>query len=103
MDKVNNISNSPIQSPIQDKYDIKSKPLFIGVTGGTAGGKTSICDIIKREFGHHCCIVTFDNFYKGLSDEQHEDAGNYNFDSPNALDFDLAFEKIKELLEYKDV
>ena len=76
--------------------------MFIGVTGGTAGGKTSICDVIAEEFGDHCCIVTFDNFYKGLSDEDHNDAGNYNFDSPNALDFDLAYEKIQELLSYED-
>ena len=26
-------------------FDIKKRPLFIGVTGGTAGGKTSICDM----------------------------------------------------------
>ena len=47
--------------------------------------------------------MTFDSFYKGLSDEQHENAANYNFDSPQALDFDLAYEKICELLEYKDI
>ena len=26
-------------------FDIKKRTLFIGVTGGTAGGKTSICDM----------------------------------------------------------
>jgi uridine kinase len=58
---------------------------------------------IKREFEHKCCVVTFDSFYSGLTDEQHLDAANYNFDSPNALDFDLAYQKISELLTYKDV
>jgi len=53
---------------------------------------------IKREFKHKCCLISFDSFYKGLSPEDHDNAANYNFDSPNALDFDLAFEKIKELL-----
>jgi uridine kinase len=47
--------------------DISMKPLFIGVTGGTAGGKTTVCEIIKEEFQDMCSIVTFDNFYKGLS------------------------------------
>lgn len=84
-------------------FDVKKRPLLIGVTGGTAGGKTSICDIIKREFQHRCCVVTFDNFYKGLSDEDHKNAENYNFDSPNALDFDLAYEAITKLLMYQDV
>mmetsp|Transcript_13497 Transcript_13497/g.22983 ORF Transcript_13497/g.22983 Transcript_13497/m.22983 type:complete len:160 (+) Transcript_13497:13-492(+) len=86
-----------------EKFNIKQRPLFIGVTGGTAGGKTSICDIIKREFGHRCCVLSFDSFYKGLSDDEHEDAENYNFDSPNALDFDLAYEKIRELMAYQDI
>jgi len=48
-------------------------------------------------------LISFDSFYKGLSPEDHENAANYNFDSPNALDFDLALEKIKDLLQYKDV
>jgi len=33
-----------------------------------------------------------------LSDEDHANADNYNFDHPNALDFDLAFEKINDLI-----
>jgi uridine kinase len=78
--------------------DVSMKPLFIGVTGGTAGGKTTVCDIIAKEFEGMCSTVTFDNFYKGLTPEQHGDADNYNFDSPNALDFDLCFSKLKELL-----
>lgn len=85
------------------KIDLNVKPLFIGVTGGTASGKTSVCEIIQQEFGQMCCLVPFDSFYKGLSDEQHHDAANYNFDSPNALDFDLAYEKVLQLLRYEDV
>ena len=52
---------------------------------------------------NRCSIVTFDNFYKGLTKEEHDNAENYDFDSPNALDFDLAYSKISELLTYKDV
>lgn len=35
-------------------------------------------------------------------DEEHEDAANYNFDHPNALDLDLAFEKLNELSSGQD-
>lgn len=84
------------------QINVNKKPFFIGVTGGTAGGKTSICNIIRQQFANRCVVVTFDNFYKGLTHEQHLDAANYNFDSPNALDFDLAYEKITELLNFKD-
>ena len=27
------------------KFDLTKKPLFIGVTGGTASGKTSLCEM----------------------------------------------------------
>ena len=37
------------------------------------------------------------------SDEDHDDAANYNFDHPNALDFDLAYEKLNELIRGHDV
>ena len=83
-----------------EKLDLRSKPFFIGVTGGTAGGKTSICEIIKREFGHKCTIMTFDCFYKDLTQKEIDNIANVNFDSPNALDFDLAFEKVKGLLSF---
>jgi uridine kinase len=39
------------------------KPIFIGVTGGTASGKTSLCKRIGQKLKED--IV--DNFYKGLS------------------------------------
>ena len=34
-----------VSTPGTKVFDIKKRPLFIGVTGGTAGGKTSICDM----------------------------------------------------------
>ena len=40
------------------------------------------------------------NFFSRLfrRDAEHNDAANYNFDHPDALDFDLAFAKLNELL-----
>ena len=61
---------------------------MIGVCGGTASGKTSLCKRIEERFQDDITIVSCDNYYRGLTDEQHEDAANYNFDHPDALDFD---------------
>ena len=33
------------ESDSGEKFDITKKPLFIGVTGGTASGKTSLCEM----------------------------------------------------------
>ena len=37
--------NRSASTPSTQVFDIRKRPLFIGVTGGTAGGKTSICDM----------------------------------------------------------
>ena len=71
------------------------KPVLIGITGGTASGKTSLCMRIAERIGLDCTYIALDSFYKGLSEEDHHDASNYNFDHPNALDFDCAYEVIK--------
>ena len=80
----------------------KVRPLFIGVTGGTASGKTSLCRRLGEQLKTNVALVSLDHFYKGLSDEDHDNAHLYNFDHPDALDFELAYEKITELLDDRD-
>ena len=63
--------------------------LVIGVCGGSASGKTSICrDIIERLSHHRVNIISQDNFYKPL--DQSINTDTYNFDHPDAIDF-IAF------------
>lgn len=38
-----------------------------------------------------------------ISEEEHNDADNYNFDHPNSLDFDLAYECLQKLLKGEGV
>ncbi|TNV78732.1 hypothetical protein FGO68_gene8479 [Halteria grandinella] len=85
----------------QDKPFVK--PLFIGVTGGTASGKTSLCRRITERIGINVSYISLDSFYKGLSHEDHANAHNYNFDHPNALDFDLAYTLLSQILKGKDI
>src|SRR5689334_6720250 len=62
-----------------------SKPFLIGVSGGTASGKTSVCDLILNQLGdHRVAIISQDCFYKNLSPEEKQKAANknYNFDHP---------------------
>lgn len=74
------------------------RPLLVGVSGGTASGKTSVCRIITQALGINCVLISMDNFYKGLSPEDHDNAANYNFDHPNALDFDELHKCLSNLL-----
>jgi len=78
------------------------RPLIVGATGGTASGKTSMCLRIRERLGEKVTIISLDSFYKGLSEEDHANAANYDFDHPRALDFDLAFEVLTDLMQGRD-
>ena len=87
-----------IEKELNGIIEVDNKPILVGLTGGTASGKTSLCKLISERFENEIAIVSFDSFYKGLCEEDHEDAENYDFDHPNALDFDEAFNVLKTLM-----
>jgi len=68
----------------------KKKPFIIGVCGGTASGKTSVCeDILKKLENQRVVIISQDSFYASLTEEQLKTVHSYNFDHPNAFDWPL--------------
>ncbi len=68
---------------------------FIYYNSGSAAGKTTLCESIFREMildgEFKICIISLDCFYRGV-DKTKCDPKNYNFDHPDALNFDLAYE-----------
>ncbi|CAI4227209.1 unnamed protein product [Auanema sp. JU1783] len=89
-------------------YDKKGKnlkqPYVIGICGGSASGKTTVADkIIEKLEIPWVTVLSMDSFYKVLDEEQHRQAelSNYNFDHPNAFDFDLLFDVLSRLREGK--
>ncbi|PIN09795.1 Armadillo/beta-Catenin/plakoglobin [Handroanthus impetiginosus] len=50
---------------------IHKQPFVIGVSGGTASGKTTVCDmIIQQLHDHRVVLVNQDSFYRGLTPEE---------------------------------
>ena len=45
----------------------KRRRLLIGVTGGTASGKTSLCHRIGEGLKERISILSLDSFYRGLT------------------------------------
>lgn len=80
-----------------------SKPILIGIAGGTASGKTSIADILKNDFidSKSVNIIKEDDYYKDQSNISFEERCKTNYDHPLAFDFDLMEKQIKELLNHK--
>ncbi len=74
-------------------------PFFIGVTGASASGKTTVCNKIIHGLGdQRCVLVSLDWFYLGLPDGV--DPANYNFDHPNAFDY-VALRQTLELMKLR--
>ncbi|XP_054996260.1 uridine-cytidine kinase 1 isoform X2 [Sorex araneus] len=89
------------------------RPFLIGVSGGTASGKSTVCEKIMELLGQNevdhrqrkLVILSQDRFYKVLTAEQKAKAlkGQYNFDHPDAFDNDLMLRTLKSIVEGKTV
>ncbi|CAM4664908.1 hypothetical protein PO909_007656 [Leuciscus waleckii] len=91
----------------------RHRPFLIGVSGGTASGKSTVCAKIMELLGqnkvdHHqrkVTIVSQDSFYRILTPEQKAKAlkGQYNFDHPEAFDTEFMCQTLKDIVEGKVV
>lgn len=82
-----------------------SKPIIIGIAGGTASGKTSISSHIKDEFANEksVLIIRQDDYYKDQSDKPMEERVKTNYDHPFAFDNDLLVQHIHDLIDGKEI
>jgi len=79
------------------------KPFIIGVAGGTASGKTTVCNKIVEKLGQNAMearrrqvvVISLDSFYKEL--DENTRARDYNFDHPNAVDDELLLRTIQDI------
>ena len=74
-----------------------SKPIVIGIAGGTGSGKTTLIKHIKEIFGNEIVTLSHDYYYKCNDGLPMEDRVKINYDHPNAFDTDLMIEHLKKL------
>ncbi|XP_043466446.1 uridine-cytidine kinase-like 1 [Leptopilina heterotoma] len=82
------------------------EPFVIGICGGSASGKTTVATkIIESLDVPWVTLLSMDSFYKVLNEKQHEMAANneYNFDHPDAFDFELLKATLQRLKEGRKV
>ncbi|CAN1134009.1 Uridine kinase-like protein 4 [Linum perenne] len=78
--------------------DIYKQPFVIGVAGGAASGKTTVCDmIIQQLHDQRVVLVNQDSFYFNLSEEELKRVHEYNFDHPDAFDNDQLLSVMEKL------
>ena len=78
-----------------------SKPILIGITGGTGSGKSTIADALYSNFSKDCiAMIQQDMYYKYQS---HLSMEERNYDHPMAFDNDLLVEHLKALINGKSI
>ena len=81
------------------------RPFLIGICGGPLSGKSllsgQISSLIEQEY--KVCKISLVNYYKNLSQEEYKNRKSYNFDQPQAIDFDLLYSDLVSLLSKKPV
>lgn len=114
MNTVTNSENSGDRNQSSRSVSMRKVPFLIGVAGGTASGKSTVCRKIMEKLGQDAVghssqqrvvCISQESFYRELDDEEREEAlkGNYNFDHPDALDSELIVRILRDVLLGKEV
>ncbi|PAA89156.1 hypothetical protein BOX15_Mlig001334g1 [Macrostomum lignano] len=80
------------------------RTILIGVAGGSSSGKTSVCERIMQQLSgpgqlsSRVDMLSMSSFYRRLTDEERKaaQAGLFNFDHPDAFDFDLMVSTLQD-------
>ena len=71
---------------------------IIGIAGGTGSGKTTVVRKIAEALPpHYVAVVPLDSYYNDTTDMTAEERKAINFDHPDAFDWKLLIEHVKQL------
>ena len=77
---------------------------IIGIAGGSGSGKTRLSkNILKEIKDEQVQSISVDSYYKDLLHLTFEERSKNNFDHPNAIDFDLLYNNLKDIINNKTI
>src|SRR6266498_3598140 len=75
------------------------KPYLIGIVGGSGSGKTSFLrDLLRRLPEKKCAVVSQDNYYRPIHEQERDANGRPNFDLPSSIHLDRFHDDLCKLL-----
>ncbi|WP_194776013.1 uridine kinase [Pararhodonellum marinum] len=81
-----------------------NKPYIVGITGGSASGKTLFLEKLLNSFeSSQICLISQDNYYKARHLQPIDDKGVHNFDTPHSIDFEQYAEDIRQIQKGKTI
>lgn len=80
------------------------KPFIVGITGGSASGKTLFLERLLSSFEpEEVCLISQDNYYKPRHLQPVDAQGVYNFDTPHSIDFEQYASDIRKIQDGETV
>jgi len=61
------------------------KPYLVGIAGGSASGKSRFLRQLAQKLGSSVSILSLDDFYKPIEEQEKDENGVVNFDLPNSI------------------
>lgn len=81
-----------------------TRPLLIGITGGTGSGKSTVSkEIFKSIHEKKITVIEQDSYYKDQSHLTFEERIKTNYDHPLAFDNELLVQHLKDLMDNKAI
>ena len=77
--------------------------LVIGIAGGSGSGKTTVVRAITEQLQGKVVVIPQDSYYKDSSHVPVEERKNINFDHPDAIDWKLMCQQVRELKAGKTI
>ncbi len=77
--------------------------LVIGIAGGSGSGKTTVVKTITTQLEGRVVVIPQDSYYKDSSHLPMEERHKINFDHPDAIDWKLMCQQIRELKAGKTI
>jgi uridine kinase len=80
------------------------KPFVVGITGGSGSGKTHFLYRMMANFSSEdICLISQDNYYKNIREQQKDFMGVENFDLPDSFKRQAFYQDLQKLIAGESV
>ena len=80
------------------------RPFVIGVAGGTCSGKTTVAERLASTVGdERLALIKQDAYYIERGHQPFDERAQANYDHPDAFDWDLMYQHLRDLLDGRTV
>ena len=70
---------------------------IVGMSGGSASGKTTIVNILKEQFGDDITVICHDSYYRAHDELPFEEREKLNYDHPSSFETETLIEDLQKI------